>query len=112
MEKFEEIFNSNFFDTISRIDTESDWFLVGWRGTMLNDGILWITDDYKIRAINYSSELGRQNRNRLIQLQAEELPSEQKDFDEPILNWYTEDFQIRVDRISGEYRLKIRTQYS
>ena len=58
-EELKERFDSIFDEDLIRIITSSDidqWSEMGWRGIMLDDGILWMDYDGKITAVNYQSK--------------------------------------------------------
>jgi len=52
---FDEVFDEEILAIIANSGADN-WSAMGWRGIMLNDGLLWLDDSAKfIRAINYSS---------------------------------------------------------
>ena len=66
-QRFSEVFDKILIGQIARSKT-AQWTEVGWRGIMLDNGLVWI-DSYsgKILAVNYKSPFEKNLREKLIQ---------------------------------------------
>jgi hypothetical protein len=56
VKRHDEIFDKKLIEMISTSNPESDWSEVGWRGTMLFNGVLWLYDG-RLLAVNYQSRV-------------------------------------------------------
>lgn len=99
---FDEILDEKILKAISTSKVPADWSEMGWRGIMFQDGSLWLDEEGKITAINYQTEIGRRKRVELIEADKQQLYSTLRDFVEPVLEWETSKFRIRIDRISQD----------
>ena len=50
--RFDEVFNDELTAVIASSNIDTDWDSVGWRGIMLNSGVMWVDTDGKIIAVN------------------------------------------------------------
>ncbi|HZU52371.1 MAG TPA: hypothetical protein VFF77_00625 [Holophagaceae bacterium] len=107
LKRFDEVFDEALLADISRSDPKNDWERVGWRGIMLGNGEVWLDDDSKIIAINHETEKAKAVRAHLIDRQKQRLPAALRDFDEPVMEWSTKHFLIRVDLKGDDYRLLV-----
>ncbi|EPR73316.1 hypothetical protein ADIWIN_1747 [Winogradskyella psychrotolerans RS-3] len=100
-QRFSEVFDDKLVALITNSKAEQ-WEEVGWRGIMLNDGVIWMdSDNGKIKAINYESETERKNRTALIAKDKENLHSSLKTFDNPTLKLKTKKHIIRIDQLAN-----------
>ncbi len=106
IEKYEMLFDDNLKELIIKSDIEKDWERIGWRGYMLNGGIIWLApDNYKLKAVNYLSDKEKEYKQRVLEESKKALHPSIKDFGRPILSFRTDNFIIRVDEIErGNYR--------
>ena len=107
--EFKEQYNKIFDDSLRTIiissNIEKDWSAVGWRGIMLNNGILWLDYDGRLISVNYQSNFERDKRNKLIDKDKKTISERLKYFEEPILIIETKKFKIRIDKLNnGKYR--------
>lgn len=100
LQYFDEVFDEQLLRAISRSRVTDDWAEVGWRGIMFNNGLLWLDANGKISAINYQTEKGKRERARLIKAEKSHLHGSLQQFQEPVLEWKTRDYRIRIDRTS------------
>lgn len=98
LQHFDEVFDEQLLDAISLSSVTDNWVEVGWRGIMFNNGMLWLDANGKILAINYRTEKGKSERARLITLEKIHLHNSLQQFLEPVLEWKTRDYRIRIDR--------------
>ena len=112
MKRFGEAFDDELLSDIAHSDPKRDWERVGSRGIMLGNGEVWLDEDYKIIAINHETDAGKALRARLIAEQKRRLPAGLRDFDDPVLEWITPHFLIRVDKKAGDFRLIVFSGHS
>ena len=97
IDRYDEIFDDELISMIVNSDLEEDWSCAGYRGVMLNRGELWLHYDGRLHAINYESKFEKQKRITLYEKDRNRLhPSVQK-FEDPIFEWKTKSYIIRVD---------------
>jgi len=103
--RFDEVFDTTLVEMITGSDPEKDWATMGWRGTMFRDGMIWMDDDGKITAINYQSEVEKKRALQLLEAERATLHASVQNFQQPMLQWQTSKFRIRVDDLGqGKYR--------
>lgn len=102
IERFDEIFDNELIDLIANSNSDEDWSQVGWRGIMLLSGIVWLDDNGKIKSINYQTSKEKLIKNNLIVQQKQTLHSSVSVFKEPILEWKTKKFHIRIDDLGDD----------
>lgn len=102
LERYYEVFDENLIKMIVDSDLEKDWTAMGWRGIMLRNGQLWLDYDGKILSINYQSKTEKTIKNKLIKVQKNTLHQSVSDYAEPILEWQTKKFRIRIDDLGKQ----------
>ena len=107
LKRFDEVFDASFLRELAGSDPMQDWKEMGWRGIMFKNGSLWLDFDYKILAVNHETLLTRRLLAAAIQKQKDRLPASLRDFDQPILEWRTPKYLIRVDLKGDDYRLAL-----
>ena len=96
LERYDEVFDERITALIS--DSElTDWSDVGWRGIMLQHGVVWLDYDGLLRALNYTSEREQAERDRLLRMERAGLHRSLREDHEPILEWITEHYRVRID---------------
>lgn len=103
--RFGEIFDSYLIGIIANSNTDQ-WSEMGWRGIMLDDGILWVDSEGKITAVNYQSEYEQQLFRKFTAEEKSKLyPALQPDFEKTHLKFRTKNYLVRIDKLSsGTYR--------
>ena len=101
-QRFSEVFDKVLIRQIAHSKT-SQWLEVGWRGIMLDNGLVWI-DSYsgKIVAVNYESPFEKNLRVKLIQKEKERVHISLKKFEIPVYKIKTKQYLIRIDKISDD----------
>lgn len=101
--RFSEVFDQKLLEKIIN-STPDQWSEMGWRGTMFEQGTLWMENsDGVITSVNYQSDFEKKWRKELIA--KEELYSSLKIYTEPIYKIKTASYLIRIDALSdGKYR--------
>lgn len=104
-QRFHEVFDKILIEEVANSTMEL-WSEVGWRGIMLDNGLLWIDSyDGKIVAVNYQSEFEKQLKKDLIDKEKENLHYSLKLFESPIYKIQTKNYLIRIDELSDyKYR--------
>lgn len=108
LERYDQVFNGELINIIKKSSIETDWDDVGWRGIMLNNGLIWIDYDGKVHAINYLSTQEELLRNNIISELKNTLHESLREFEEPCLFCETENYKIRIDLLQeNNYRLAL-----
>ena len=81
-----------------------NWSEVGWRGTMLKNGIVWLNSEGKIYVINHKTDFETKLISYLIKLDKSRIHSLLKRYDSPEYLFQTKRFLVRIDRIGEKYR--------
>jgi curved DNA-binding protein CbpA len=102
--RFDEVFDENLIQLIANSDLNKDWDRIGSRGVMLFNGLVW-QDSGKIIAINYQSVAEKAITKNIIENQKQSIHPSLRDYKQPILEWNTARFHIRIDDI-GEYKYR------
>ncbi len=100
LEVYDEIIDEKIIMAISTSRASSDWSEMGWRGIMFQNGLLWLDEEGKITAINYETEKGKRKRAELIKADRSNVNNSLRNFAEPVLEWETTKFRIRIDRLT------------
>jgi hypothetical protein len=102
---FDEVFDESLKTEIAK-STPSDWSQVGWRGIMLNQGVVWLSDDATtITGINYRSKKADERYSKLIEAQKAAVHTSISEFKRPIFSSITASYMIRIDETTeGVFR--------
>ena len=105
IERFYEVFDQKLIDQIAQSDI-SQWSEVGWRGIMLDNGVVWMSfEPGFISTINYQTKREKNIQEELIKRDKEKLPLTLRKFKCPVYKIQTEKFLIRIDELSeNKYR--------
>lgn len=105
VKRFEEVFDSKLSNMIKNSNTAEDWQEVGWRGIMLNSGVLWLNYEGKVIAVNYQSSAEEKLKHTSLASEKTKLHKSLRAFEKPILDWQTKKTRVRIDAIgNGKYR--------
>jgi len=108
IKRFDEVFDSNFVQTIVNSDSTVDWSKVGWRGVMFMNGDMWLDTDGNIISVNYQSKYEEKNKAQILEKQKGKLHFSIAQFEKPILEWKTKKFRVRIDEMNdGLYRYAV-----
>ncbi|GEN38441.1 hypothetical protein PTE01_15510 [Pseudoalteromonas tetraodonis GFC] len=103
--RFDEVFDEELVGVIASSNIDTDWDKVGWRGIMLNNGIVWVDKDGKIISVNTQNATEQVRVEKLISQDKQSLHSSIKTFQKPILDWDTAKYRVRVDDLGdGNFR--------
>lgn len=100
--RFREVFDDVLLDKIitSKID---QWSKMGWRGIMLDDGLVWMgNSDGIITAVNHQSDFEKKRRGDLIEKEKQNLHGSLTTFESPVYKIETKNFLIRIDKLANE----------
>lgn len=108
-QEFKQRFSQVFDDNLIRIIANSkirQWSDVGWRGIMLDNGIIWMANsDGVITSVNYQSDFEEKLKNDLINKEKGDLHSSLKNYEKPIYKIKTKNYYIRIDELpNNEFR--------
>ena len=103
--RFSEVFDKILIDKIANSKIEQ-WSEVGWRGIMLDDGVVWMANsDGIITAVNYQSDFEKKLSSDLIAKEKENLHVSLKTFENPTYKIKTKTSLIRIDELKDyKYR--------
>jgi hypothetical protein len=100
--RFSEVFDKILIDKIANSNIEQ-WSEVGWRGIMLDNGVLWMANsDGIITAVNYQSDFEKKLRIDLIDREKENLHNSLKTFESPTYKIKTKNYLIRIDELTND----------
>lgn len=106
--RFDEVFNNELVAVIAGSNINTDWEKVGWRGIMLNNGVMWVDTDGRIIAINTQNAKEEALAKSLIEQGKQSLHASINTFEKPVLDWKTANYHIRVDDLGdGNYRYAV-----
>lgn len=100
--RYVEVFDDNLTSIIINSDVKKDWADVGWRGIMLNRGLLWLGYNGELRTVNYKTEIQKLLQNEWIEYERNLLHKELKDFIRPIITFSTKQFIVRIDQLEDD----------
>jgi hypothetical protein len=106
-QRYADIFDTNLAKVIAASNAKTDWESVGWRGYMLERGLVWADETGRITAINYESKREKVLRAALIEADRKALHKSLRSFDEPVLKWDTKTYRLRIDAQGEHYRLAL-----
>jgi hypothetical protein len=103
---FNMIFDDSLRSIIAMADQDKDWSRVGYdRGIMLHHGMVWLTIEGELLAVNTSSEAETKLRDQMIKADKESLHASLREFIAPVCILETKKFHIRIDDLGdGNYR--------
>ena len=107
--RYDELFDDSITALIVNSDPNKDWKKVGWRGFMLNNGEVWMSEsDYKISRINAQSKAEQASLNEIIAYDKSVIHESLKDFESPLLVLKTDKYMIRIDALKDDkYRYAV-----
>ena len=103
--RFSEVFDQVLIEKIANSKI-NQWSEVGWRGIMLDNGVLWMANsDGIITTVNYQSDFEKNLRTDLIAKEKNYLHASLKTFQSPIYKIKTDKYLIRIDELTdNKYR--------
>ena len=105
VKRFSQVFDEDIIKVIRKSNVE-DWQTIGWRGTMLADGIVWMNDEGKVYRVTQAAKGVMDWRKQLEQQDKARLHPSVRIYEEAIALLFTNEYFIRIDRVKGEeYRL-------
>lgn len=114
LKRYDEIFDKTILDIITRSNIHTDWDHVGWRGVILDNGIVALDPEGKIIDINYDSPFEKAMISKLNPIVARNIPKGRRavgrdrgasNFNQAVVEVTTPRFHIRIDDIGqGAFR--------
>lgn len=104
-DRFNEVFDDILINKIANSKPEQ-WSEMGWRGIMLDDGVIWIdSDEGRILAVNYQSDFEKNKQKQLIAEEKKQVHTSLSIFKNPVYKIETENYLIRIDELqNSKYR--------
>ncbi len=104
IEKYNILFDEELKKAIINSDIEKDWSHMGWRGYMLDRGVIWLdmysdSDEMRLIAVNYVSDKEREYGEKLLKESLEQIHPSLRILKKPVLFFETDKFIIRIDEI-------------
>jgi hypothetical protein len=111
LQRYDDVFDKNFIEIISSSDIHKDWETAnagGYGAIMLKNGMLWLDTRGKLISVNYESEVEKIKRLTLIEAEKKKLHFSLQTFLEPVLEWKTKNYHIRIDKLAEwKYRYAV-----
>lgn len=116
--RFNQVFDGALQNQIAQSKL-SDWEQVGWRGIMLHDGVVWVSNvdeedkssahaTAKITAVNHLSAAEKQWQQQLLTKQKNGLHPSLQSFAKPEMVFTTPKYLVRIDLLkNGKYRYAV-----
>jgi len=105
--RYDEIFDKKFKNMILNSE-DKDWTMIGSRGPMFKDGLIWLGGMDKIINIYYYSEWEKNQQKKLLQKDKNSLHKSLSNFENNILTAVTKNFRIRIDEFKkNTYRYTV-----
>lgn len=102
IDNHEEIFDDNLKNIIIKSNIDKDWQAVGWRGIMLNEGLLWLDYDGSLITINYNSEKEKEHYNKILSRQKEIIYPALSNFKSIKGMYKTDKYRFRIDKLEDD----------
>ena len=99
--RFNAIFDKTLVKQITTSNIEKDWIVMGWRGIMLLDGVIWLNESGNLIAVNYQSQQEKKYRETLIQNDKKNIHASIRDYKSPEFIGHTKDYLVRIDQMEG-----------
>jgi len=97
---FNTIFDDSLIHEITNSNIDEDWSRVGWRGIMLHHGSIWLTEDYKLKAVNAQSTQESLIRNAIIDRDRALIHESLNNYSYPVLVVHSKLHLIRIDEMA------------
>jgi len=98
---YDEVFDDHLKEIIVDSNVATDWSTIGWRGIILENGILWLDYDGKLMSVNYQSKEEKGKRDKLIALDKMSVHESLRKFETPVLIMETKKYRIRIDDLEN-----------
>ncbi|MEI6748285.1 MAG: hypothetical protein WCM93_03905 [Bacteroidota bacterium] len=102
IKRYNDIFDDGLKQMIIKSNLATDWSDMGWRGIMLNDGVVWLDFDGHLVAINYQSNYERNLKAKLIEADKKNIHSSLSNYETPVCILETSKYRIRIDDLGKE----------
>lgn len=94
--KFNQIFEKNHIDEIANSSIEKEWSVMGYKGIMFRNGLVWLNSEGKIISWGYIGNIEK----AMLQSDKNRLHSSIQEYDKNVLSIDTQKFHIRIDEIA------------
>ncbi len=100
IKRFDLFFDDDLMNKIASSDPKTDWSSGGWRGIMLENGVLWFCPyDGKVTGINYETAAKKALVAKWLAYNKKMVHPSLVHFEQPIATFETKHYVIRIDRI-------------
>lgn len=105
-ERIDEVLDDTVRNRLLEADPDEDLSLMGWRGIMLDHGLVWFAvDDMRVISINHRPQKYLEKRAEVLARMKETLHPSLRTFHLPILEQETYSYRFRVDQLEdNSYR--------
>lgn len=108
LSRYDVVFDQVLLRTITQSNIYTDWDSIGWRGVILNNGIVAIDPDGNITEVNYHSPREQALVNKLnsnsVAKGRRSLHRSVTDYKQAVVELTTPRFRIRVDNVGDDKR--------
>ncbi|GMO63827.1 MAG: hypothetical protein Ta2D_10680 [Rickettsiales bacterium] len=98
IDRFDEVFDKKLKNLIINSDAEKDWGMVGWRGIIFQQGLLWLDYNGKLISINYMSDKEQKHYNNIVNNDKKNIYDSLKDYEKIVGEYETKNYKIRIDK--------------
>lgn len=100
--RFAEVFDKTLTEKIAN-SRVAQWSEMGWRGTMLDNGVVWINSyTGKIVGVNYQGDFEKKLKKMLIAKQKKNIHQSLTGFENPVYKINTQHYLIRIDELADK----------
>lgn len=105
LKRYRDVFDDSLVTLISRSTPDKDWTVMGWRGIMFKNGMVWLDEDGRLISVNYQSFTESKQKAALLLAEKSKLHESIRVFAEPVCVLETKKYRIRIDDLgNNNYR--------
>jgi hypothetical protein len=101
LQRFYQVFDPEFLESLANSSIDGDWSTVGWRGTCYKDGLLWLDEDGKLSALHVTSRAEKAEIGARLAMVKKQLHPSVARFKNPISEFQTSSFHVRIDELEN-----------
>jgi len=94
--KFNQIFDVNAMNEIANSSIQKEWSMMGYKGIMFKNGLVWLNNEGKIIRWGYITDIEK----TMLQSDKHRLHSSVQEYVKNILSINTQKWHIRIDKIT------------
>jgi hypothetical protein len=100
--RYHQIVDQNLINKIIHSNVNNDWSRVGRRGTMLNQGDIWLNENGQLIAVNSISNYEKKLIQKLVAIDKKRLHNSLSEYEKPIFKGYTKNVRFRIDLLKDQ----------